>query len=261
MLLAGSPVLCPAASAQPHSSLICRFYSTPSAPPHPDPTSLCSYIEACESGSIFEGLLADDLEVYATTAANSHESSWGTYCPGMNPSPPPEFTTCLADLYRWGLGRACHGGSSEGFAGAGAAGSGPVSSPSPHLACGPPGPTHHSLTPALTSHPRCSVAWLENSDHADLTVETLKKQFQLVKQRTSQNFTFAQGSHVLRFGTLDLAEEPAADFLGELNTGGWRGVGWAGDGWVMVGVWGARRGEGRESGEDAAEFQGGAQNL
>ena len=35
------------------------------------------YIEACESGSIFEGLLEDDLEVYATTAANGKESSWG----------------------------------------------------------------------------------------------------------------------------------------------------------------------------------------
>lgn len=46
------------------------------------------------------GLLEDDLDIYATTAANAHESSWGTYCPGMNPSPPPEFNTCLGDLYR-----------------------------------------------------------------------------------------------------------------------------------------------------------------
>lgn len=57
------------------------------------------YIEACESGSIFEGLLSDSLKIYATTAANAQESSWGTYCPGMVPSPPPEFTTCLGDLY------------------------------------------------------------------------------------------------------------------------------------------------------------------
>eukprot|EP00887_Chlorella_sp_A99_P007632 scaffold20.g7632.t1 len=140
------------------------------------------YIEACESGSMFEGLLEDDLQVYATTAANGHESSWGTYCPGMNPSPPPEFDTCLGDLY--------------------------------------------------------SVAWLENSDAADLTVETLKKQFQLVKARTSQNFTFMQGSHAMRFGTLDIAEEPAAEFLGEGNTGahGANGADGAQAAWARVGA-------------------------
>ncbi|GAB4819104.1 hypothetical protein N2152v2_006150 [Parachlorella kessleri] len=121
------------------------------------------YIEACESGSIFEGLLESDLEVYATTAANGRESSWGTYCPGMNPSPPPEFNTCLGDLY--------------------------------------------------------SVAWLENSDRNDLNEETLKKQYQLVKTRTSNNYTYVMGSHVMRFGTLDIDEEPAANFLGEDNTG------------------------------------------
>ena len=57
------------------------------------------YIEACESGSIFQGLLSDSSNIYATTAANAYESSWGTYCPGMEPSPPPEFSTCLGDLY------------------------------------------------------------------------------------------------------------------------------------------------------------------
>lgn len=57
------------------------------------------FIEACESGSMFEGLLNAELPIYVTTAANAHESSWGTYCPGMAPSPPPEFTTCLGDLY------------------------------------------------------------------------------------------------------------------------------------------------------------------
>ncbi len=60
---------------------------------------------------------------------------------------------------------------------------------------------------------------MENSDHADLTKETLKKQYQLVKLRTSNNFTYVQGSHVMRFGTFDMDEEPAANFLGEENTG------------------------------------------
>lgn len=121
------------------------------------------YIEACESGSIFEGLLEDNLNVYATTAANGQESSWGTYCPGMDPGAPMEFMTCLGDLY--------------------------------------------------------SVAWMEDADENDLTHETLKKQYQRVKQRTSQNFTYNQGSHVMRFGELELDEEEASRFLGDANTG------------------------------------------
>lgn len=57
------------------------------------------YLEACESGSIFEGLLPEGLNIFATTASNAEESSWGTYCPGEYPSPPPEYETCLGDLY------------------------------------------------------------------------------------------------------------------------------------------------------------------
>ncbi|XP_058206956.1 vacuolar-processing enzyme [Rhododendron vialii] len=57
------------------------------------------YIEACESGSVFEGLMPTDLNIYVTTASNAEESSWGTYCPGMEPAPPPEYITCLGDLY------------------------------------------------------------------------------------------------------------------------------------------------------------------
>ncbi|KAL7111410.1 hypothetical protein ACP275_05G085600 [Erythranthe tilingii] len=57
------------------------------------------YIEACESGSVFEGLMPDNLNIYVTTASNAEESSWGTYCPGMDPPPPPEYITCLGDLY------------------------------------------------------------------------------------------------------------------------------------------------------------------
>ncbi|TVU20154.1 hypothetical protein EJB05_36351, partial [Eragrostis curvula] len=63
--------------------------------------SLVLYVEACESGSMFEGLLPSDMNVYAMTASNANESSFAYYCPGGNqgPSPPPEFTTCLGDLY------------------------------------------------------------------------------------------------------------------------------------------------------------------
>ncbi|KAJ4955800.1 hypothetical protein NE237_012583 [Protea cynaroides] len=57
------------------------------------------YVEACESGSVFEGFMPENLNIYVTTASNAEESSYGTYCPGMNPAPPPEFMTCLGDLY------------------------------------------------------------------------------------------------------------------------------------------------------------------
>lgn len=37
------------------------------------------YIEACESGSMFDGILKDNINVYATTAANPDESSYACY--------------------------------------------------------------------------------------------------------------------------------------------------------------------------------------
>uniref|UniRef100_A0A251VAA9 Putative peptidase C13, legumain n=2 Tax=Helianthus annuus TaxID=4232 RepID=A0A251VAA9_HELAN len=58
------------------------------------------YVEACESGSIFQGLLPKNLNIYVTTAANPYENSWATYCPDIGePTVPPEFYTCLGDLY------------------------------------------------------------------------------------------------------------------------------------------------------------------
>lgn len=122
------------------------------------------------------GLLEDDLEVYATTAANARESSWGTYCPGMNPSPPPEFVTCLGDLYRWAASPALLR-ARKPLQSLDQAADDQCPAPRPVL--------DHAALPLWP----CSVAWLENSDRADLTRETLKKQFQLVKARTSNNFT------------------------------------------------------------------------
>lgn len=122
------------------------------------------YIEACESGSIFDGLLERDTGIYAVTAANGKESSWGTYCPGMDgEQPPPGFNTCLGDLF--------------------------------------------------------SVSWTEDADRTDLTQETLKKQFQKVRHRTSSNWTYSQGSHVMHFGQISIDEEPSSDFEGQLNRG------------------------------------------
>ncbi|RWS09132.1 tick legumain-like protein, partial [Dinothrombium tinctorium] len=37
------------------------------------------YIEACESGSMFDGLLPPNINIYATTAANPYESSYACY--------------------------------------------------------------------------------------------------------------------------------------------------------------------------------------
>ncbi|XP_031482518.1 vacuolar-processing enzyme [Nymphaea colorata] len=120
--------------------------------------SLVFYLEACESGSIFEGHLPEDLNIYATTAANATESSWGTYCPGGLPSPPPEFDTCLGDLY--------------------------------------------------------SVSWMEDSDVHNLQTETLKQQYHLVRDRTSNYNTYNLGSHAMQFGDLELTNEQLFLFMG-----------------------------------------------
>ena len=40
-----------------------------------------------------------------------------------------------------------------------------------------------------------------------------------MRKRTSNNYTYNMGSHVLQFGSLSIDEEPAADYLGDLNTG------------------------------------------
>jgi len=55
---------------------------------------LVFYLEACESGSMFEKVLPQNINIYALTAANSHESSWGCYCGTSE-----ELSTCLGDLF------------------------------------------------------------------------------------------------------------------------------------------------------------------
>lgn len=64
---------------------------------------LVFYLESCESGSIFQGFDYPKLNVYAVTASRADEPSWGTYCPGFEPSliPTlvPEINTCLGDLF------------------------------------------------------------------------------------------------------------------------------------------------------------------
>jgi len=57
------------------------------------------YIEACESGSMFEGLLPNDMNIYVTTAAEPEESSWATYCNPNNTINGVTLRVCLGDLY------------------------------------------------------------------------------------------------------------------------------------------------------------------
>lgn len=90
------------------------------------------YIEACESGSMLQGLLPNNINIYATTASNAEESSYACYYDSKR-------QTYLGDLY--------------------------------------------------------SVNWMEDSDAEDITTETLVKQFQVTKQKTTE-------SHVMQYGDL-----------------------------------------------------------
>jgi legumain len=60
---------------------------------------LVFYMEACESGSMFQGLLSSNIGVYVTTASNAVESSWGTYCPPDDMVNGKAINSCLGDLY------------------------------------------------------------------------------------------------------------------------------------------------------------------
>jgi legumain len=59
---------------------------------------LLFYLEACESGSIFEGLLKAP-NAFAVTAANAHESSWGWYCPPQDFVNGTAIGSCLGDQF------------------------------------------------------------------------------------------------------------------------------------------------------------------
>jgi hypothetical protein len=59
---------------------------------------LVFYLETCESGSMFVGLKVPG--VYAVSAANTKESSWGTYCtPADSKVNHTSLHTCLGDLF------------------------------------------------------------------------------------------------------------------------------------------------------------------
>jgi len=57
------------------------------------------YMEACESGSMFENILKKNKNVYAVSAANAKESSWGTYCHPDDKINGKHVGSCLGDLF------------------------------------------------------------------------------------------------------------------------------------------------------------------
>lgn len=66
-------------------------------------SKLTFYLEACHSGSMFEGM-PSGLDVYVTTAANAHESSHAVYCPWGSRRATTlvkgvDLHTCLGDAY------------------------------------------------------------------------------------------------------------------------------------------------------------------
>lgn len=59
---------------------------------------LVFYLEACESGSMFLNL-PNNLNIYALSAANPTESSWGTFCPPDDLVDGYSIGTCLGDEF------------------------------------------------------------------------------------------------------------------------------------------------------------------
>ena len=98
---------------------------------------LTVYIEACESGSMFDNILDENINIYATTAANPHESSWAYYCSPDDVVDGKHIGSCLGDEY--------------------------------------------------------SVAWMEDTDAADVCSKTLDQQFTDVRTKTKK-------SHVMEYG-------------------------------------------------------------
>ncbi|CAI8612579.1 unnamed protein product [Vicia faba] len=113
------------------------------------------YMEACEAGSMFEGLLPNDINIYVTTASNAIENSYAFYCPGTLIPPPLEYTTCIGDLY--------------------------------------------------------SISWMEDSETNDMTKETLKQQYKIVRKKTIGQ---PEGSHVIQYGDLKMNNNFLSTYIG-----------------------------------------------
>ena len=60
---------------------------------------LTFYLEACESGSMFAGLLNNSLNIYSVTASSPHQSSWACYCEKEAIINNKKIGTCLGDCF------------------------------------------------------------------------------------------------------------------------------------------------------------------
>nr|XP_022329830.1 legumain-like isoform X2 [Crassostrea virginica] len=105
---------------------------------------LLFYMEACESGSMFENQLTPNMNVLGVTAANATESSYACYYDKMR-------QTYLGNVF--------------------------------------------------------SGNWMENSDQANLNVETIGGQYEIVRKRTKD-------SHVCQFGDMGINPMVVAKFQG-----------------------------------------------
>merc|ERR1712187_812013 len=108
---------------------------------------LVFYLETCESGSMFVDMNIPG--VYALSASNPTESSWGTYCGSDAMVDGKSIGSCLGDLF--------------------------------------------------------SVSWMEDSDIADLTSETLDAQFNVVHTKTSK-------SEVMQWGDLSFKTDMVSEY-------------------------------------------------
>ncbi|XP_022097352.1 legumain-like [Acanthaster planci] len=104
---------------------------------------LVFYLEACESGSMFDSYKIDNI--YTTTASSPDESSYACYFD-------QDLETYLGDVY--------------------------------------------------------SVKWMENSDKADFSIETLLQQFKIVKTETNT-------SHVHKYGDMSFDKDHLGEYQGK----------------------------------------------
>jgi len=109
---------------------------------------LLFYMEACESGSMFPDLKASS-KIFAVTASNAKESSWGYYCPSNDTVKGKHLGTCLGDLF--------------------------------------------------------SISWMEDSDLAQMSVESIAEQVKRVTKRTVK-------SHVSTFGDESFEDDAIGKF-------------------------------------------------
>jgi len=192
------------------------------------------YLEACESGSMFQNLLPKDLPIFAVTAANAKESSWGTYCSPKDEVDGKHIGSCLGDLFsvNWmqdtegTLGGAPQGPARKLLGGGGGGCEGNYGSKvGDPVCCGQPGTIDKASEICPQSAPNCTgyvMGIITGTCGAPPPPPppppgpqgintTLQTQFNNVKAATVK-------SHVLEFGQVDwAATKKVGDFQGAVG--------------------------------------------